>query len=85
MQYIRFITKNNQTVNMRVGYDDKLILNFSHTKFLRINIDGTFSWRTRIEQLISRLSTAFYVIRSIKPYTSHTTLIMLYYSFFFLL
>jgi hypothetical protein len=67
---------------MKIGYDDKLIPNVSHTKFLGINIDSTLSWRTHIEQLISKLSTACYVIRTIKPYMSHTTLIIVYYSLF---
>jgi hypothetical protein len=78
--YIDFLTKNNQTTKMKTGYDDKLIPNISHTKLLGIYIDSILSWRTHIEQLISTLSTACYVIRSIKPYMSHTTLIMVYYS-----
>jgi hypothetical protein len=67
---------------MKIGYDGKLIPNISRTKFLAVNVDSTLSWRTHIEQLISKLSTACYVIRSIKPYMSHTTLIMVYYSIF---
>jgi hypothetical protein len=74
--YIHFITKNNHTT--KIGYDDKLIPNVSHTKFLGVNIDSTLSWRTHIEQLISKFSTACYVIRSM----SHTTLIVVYYSLF---
>jgi hypothetical protein len=67
---------------MKTGYDDKLIPNILHTKFLVINIDNTLSWRTHTEKLISKLSIVCYVIRSIKPYMSHTTLIMVYYSLF---
>ena len=66
--YIHFITKNNQTTNMKIGFVDKLIPNVSHTKFLGMNIDSTLSWKTHIEQLISKLITACYIIRSIKPY-----------------
>jgi hypothetical protein len=79
---IHFITKNNQTTNMEIVCDDKLIPIVSHTKFLGINIDSTLSWTTHIEQLITKLSTACYIIRSIKPYTSHTTLFMVCYSIF---
>jgi hypothetical protein len=32
--YIHYITKSNQTTSMKIGYDDKLIPNISHTKFL---------------------------------------------------
>jgi hypothetical protein len=51
-----------------------------HTKFHGKNIDSTLSCRNHIEQLISKLRTACYVIRSIKPVMSHTTLIAVYYS-----
>jgi hypothetical protein len=59
---------------MKIGYGNKLLPYILHTKFLVINIDSTLSWRTHTETLISKLSTACYVRRSIKPYTSHVTL-----------
>jgi hypothetical protein len=65
---------------MNIGYDNKLGPSILRTKFLGINIDSTLSWKTHIEQLISKLSTASYVIS--KLYISHTILIMIYYSCF---
>ena len=65
---------------MKIGYDNKLGPNILRTKFPGINIDSTLSWKTDIEQLISKLSTACYVIS--KSYISHTILIMIYYSRF---
>jgi hypothetical protein len=41
--YTHFITKNNHTTKMKIGYDNTLIPNVSHTKFLGINIDSTLS------------------------------------------
>jgi hypothetical protein len=79
---IYYITRDNTTINMRTDYDTKLIPPVLHTTFLGINIDSALCWRTRIERLISKLSTACYIIRSIKPYISHTTLVMIYYSLF---
>jgi hypothetical protein len=78
--FIHFITKHIPTIHMRTGYGNKLILNILHTKFPGINIDSTLSWRMHIEQPVYKLSTACYVIRSIKPYMPHTTLIVIYYS-----
>jgi hypothetical protein len=40
------------------------------------------SWKTHIDQLIIKLSTACYVIRSLKPYMSHKTLSSIYHSLF---
>jgi len=76
------LTRNNTNTNMKIGYDNKVIPPVLHTTFLGINIDSALSWRTCIEWLVSKLSTACYIIRSIKPYVSHTTLIMIHYSLF---
>ena len=67
---IHFITKSNPTVNMKICCDNNLIPSVLWTKFLRINIDSTLYWRTHIEQLISKLSSAFYIIGPL----SHTCL-----------
>jgi len=67
---------------MKIHCDGKLIPSILYTKFLGKNIDSTLSWRNHIEQLISKLRTAYYVIRSIKPYMSHTKLITVYYYLF---
>ena len=80
--YIHYITKNNPTINIKIHYDSKLIPSIINTKFLGVNIDSTLSWRNHIEQLIYKQRAACYVIRSIKPYMSHTTLIAVYYSIF---
>jgi hypothetical protein len=78
--HIDFITKNNPTTNMKIGYDNKLGPYVLHTKFLGMNIGSTLSWKTHIEQLISKLSTTCCVIN--EPCMSHTILIMIYYSLF---
>ena len=75
------ITKNNAANNLKIGYDNKLIPNVSGTKFRGIIIDITV-YVSHTEQLMSKLNTACYVFRSIKTYTSHTKLIVIYYSIF---
>jgi hypothetical protein len=80
--YIHVTTKNNLTINMKICCDNNLIPSVLHPKFLGINIVSTLYWRMHIEQLISKLSSAFYIIRPIKPYMSHTLFITIYYSHF---
>jgi len=67
---------------MKIHYDSKLMPRILHTKFIGKNIDSSLSWRNHIEQLISKLRTACYGIRCIKPYMSHTPLITVYYPLF---
>jgi hypothetical protein len=78
--FIHFPTKNSQSIGMKIGYGDKMVPDIFQTKFIGVTIDSMLSWRTQIEQLISTLNTACYVIRFIKLRVSQTTVIMTYYS-----
>jgi hypothetical protein len=52
------------------------------TKFLRIFINETLSWKTYIDYITPKLSTTYYDIRIIKPYMSQNNLRMAYFSYF---
>jgi len=67
---------------MKIGQNNKLIPNTLHKKFLGFTIDSTLSWRIHIDQLTTKLSTACIVTRFIKPYVSHKSLQLTYYSLF---
>jgi hypothetical protein len=45
-------------------------------------LDNTFSWKIHIDTVISKLSSACYAIRTIKPLLSHESLKIVYYSYF---
>ena len=77
---IHFKTLNSPALDMKIGYNNKLIPNVICTKFLGLNIESTLSWRMHIDHLTTKLSTACYVIRSIKPLMSHKTLLLIYRS-----
>jgi len=70
---IHFKTENNPAIDVYIGYNNKLIPNFLSTKFLGLTVDNLLSWRIHVDQLATKLSTACYVIRSIKLLTSHKT------------
>jgi hypothetical protein len=55
---------------MNIGYNNKLIINISNTKFLRIVIDNMWSWNINREQIIPQLSAVCYAIRSVKPHVT---------------
>jgi hypothetical protein len=72
----------NKTIDLDIGYKDKLISNILHTKFLGIIRGSTLSWSNNIELLTKKLSTAFNVIRPVKPRMSESAMKMIYHSLF---
>jgi len=80
--YTYFKTRNSPSIDMKIAFHNKLIPSALSTTFLRLTVDSTLSWRMHIGHLTTKLSTACYVIRSIKPLTSHQTLLLIYHSFF---
>ena len=51
-------------------------------KFLGLFTNNNLSWKTYIECIKSKLSSACYAMRSIKPFVTVNTLRMIYYSYF---
>jgi hypothetical protein len=62
------MTKNISYIDIVIGYDNKLTASISSTKYLGIVIENSLSWKAHIVQLITKLCTACYAIRSIKPF-----------------
>jgi len=79
-------------IDTKIGYSDKkigynnskLIPTILSTKILGLTIDSTLSCRMHIDHLTTKLNTAYYVIRSIKPLMSHKTLPGIYNSLFYI-
>jgi hypothetical protein len=57
------MTKNSCTININIVYDNKKIA----TKFLGLIIHNMWSWKSNIDWLKSKLNSACYVIRAVKP------------------
>jgi len=52
-------------------------------KFLGLYINNNnLSWKTNIESIKNKVSSACYVMRLVKPYVRANTLKMIYYSYF---
>jgi hypothetical protein len=77
-----FKTRNSLSIDMKIAFNNKLIPSALSTKFLGLTTDGTSSWRIHIGHLTTKLVTACYVIRSIKPLMYHKTLLLICHSFF---
>jgi len=56
--------------------------NNPYTEFLSLIVDNTLSWKPHIDHLINKLSTACYVIRSVKPCVNTNAIVMIYHFLF---
>ena len=75
--YLEFRTKNCTDATLDINYFNKSIDKVVHTKFLGLLIDDTLTWDNHTDQSISRLNSACYAIRAVKPMLSRKVLRML--------
>jgi hypothetical protein len=48
-QYMQFATKTSSLIDLHVMYTNKELANNFNTKFLRLTLDNTFSWKNHID------------------------------------
>jgi hypothetical protein len=77
--YLQLMTKNSHKINMNTFYKNKHLINTYSTKFLGLFIRSSLLWNNHIAQLMSRLSTACYVISSVKSFVTQETLRKFYF------
>jgi hypothetical protein len=79
---MQFKTKNTDTNKTLISCNSNEIEEVHHLKFLGLEIDNVLSWSMHIETINTKLTRISYMMRSIKPYMSLPSLIMIYYSLF---
>jgi hypothetical protein len=80
--FIQFTNKGKCTSDIKIKYEDKQLSIAKETKFLGLFINNNLFWKTQVECIKSKLSSACYAMRSVKPYVTIHTLKMIYYSYF---
>jgi len=63
--YLQFNMKNSWDYDLELNYQDNYIKSSSNTKFLGLIIVDSLSWKAYIDQMMSKLNTACFVIRTI--------------------
>jgi len=64
---------------LKHNYQGNYIKSSTNTKFLGMIIDDSLSWKAHIDQIMSKLNTACFIIRTIQGMMSQETLRMVYY------
>ena len=80
--FMQFINKSIGNSDIQITIDNKHIATVKETKFLGLIIDNKLSWKGHIDYIIPKLSSACYVMRTVKPYVSQHTLKIIYFSYF---
>jgi hypothetical protein len=57
-RFIQFVTKNSSSIDFDIIHRHKKIADVCATKFLGLTLDNTLSWRTHIDTIITKLSSA---------------------------
>jgi hypothetical protein len=68
--FIQFVTKNSSSIDLNIMYGNNKIAKVYNTKFLGLTLDNTLSWRTHIDTIIPKLSSACFALRVVKPFLS---------------
>jgi len=79
--YLQFNTKSNREHVLKLNYHGNYVKSSPHTKFLGLIIDDSLSWKVYIDEIMSKLNTACFVIRSLQAIMSTETLRMVYFAY----
>jgi len=66
---------------LKPNYQGNCIKSSLNTKFLGLTIDDSLSWKAHIDQMISKLNTACFVIRTIQAIMYLETLRIVYFAY----
>jgi hypothetical protein len=72
--FVQFVTKNSSLIDFNIMHGKKKIANAYNTKFLGLTLDNILSWRTHIDTIISKLSSASFALKVVKSLLSQDSL-----------
>jgi hypothetical protein len=80
--FIQFSSKSLNYLDINITYEKNYITKANDLKFLGLNINNTLSWKTNIDKILPKLSSAFFAMGSVKLFVSQQMMIVIYYSHF---
>jgi len=73
--------KNSNDYDLKLNNQGNYIKSSTNTKFLGLIIDDSLSWKVHIDQMMSKLNTACFVIQTIQTMMSQENLRMVYFAY----
>ena len=73
--------KNSRDYELKLNYLGNCVNSSSNTTFLGLIINDYLSWKAHIDQMMSKMNTACFVIRTMQAIISPETLRMVYFAY----
>jgi hypothetical protein len=80
--FIQFLSKSSNYLDININDENNCISKVNDTKFWGLYVNNTLSWKLHIDKILPKLCSACFAMRSVKPFVSQQTLLMIYYSYF---
>jgi hypothetical protein len=80
--FTHILSKSVIHSDINITYENNYITKVNDLKLLGLNINDTLPWKSHIETILPKLSSACFAMRSIKPLVSQQMLKAIYYSHF---
>jgi len=77
--FIQFSSKSLNDSDINITYENNYISKVNDLNFLGLNINNTLSWKTHIDKILPKLSSACFAMRTVKPFMSPQMLKAIYY------
>jgi hypothetical protein len=79
---MQFVSKNIVSTRTSTSLNTNGIAEVRHFKFLGLKIDDVLSWNIHKDSVIKKLTIVCFMIRSVMPYMTQSSLANIYYSLF---
>jgi hypothetical protein len=79
--YLQFNTKNSREYVLKLMYCGNYVKSLPHIKFLGLIISDSLSWKAHIDQMMSKLNMACFVIQTSQTIMTTETLRMIYFAY----
>jgi hypothetical protein len=80
--FIQFSSKSLNDSDINITYENNYISKVNDLNFLGLNINNPLSWKTHIDKIVPKLSSACFAMRAVKPFMCPQMLKAIYYSHF---
>jgi len=79
---IKFTPKTTAHVPLDIYYKDNVIGEVKSTKFLGMHIDNHMNWKNLVEQILPKLSAAYFLLRNLIHTLNPDSLHMVHFAYF---